>query len=71
MHLDQYVNANMLSEGIYSTKIPFIYSENETIETMLLKAQQVKDFTDQSFIGEEYFENLKRCRLVDVEIDII
>lgn len=70
MHCGYYVDANMLHEGIYITNKPFIYSKDETIESMIDRGRLMKDMTGANFISEKYFENLKECELVDVELKI-
>lgn len=68
MHCGQYVDANLLEEGIYASSKPFIYSKDETIETMIERGRIMKDMTKASFISERYFDNLKQCELVSILI---
>lgn len=68
MHCGQYVDANLLENGIYSCPIPFIYSKDTTIETMIEDGRMMKDMTGASFITERYFDSLKHCQLVSVLI---
>ncbi len=64
MHCGQYVDANLLENGIYACSKPFIYSKDETIETMIERGRMMKDMTGASFISEKYFDSLKQCQLV-------
>ena len=68
MHCGEYVNVNLLGKGIYSCDKPFIYSKDETIETLVQRGVIMKDFEGNNFISDEYFGNLRRCELVSVTI---
>ena len=68
MHCGMYVDANLLEKGIYTCDKPFIYSKNETIESMVERGRQMKDIAESSFISDKYFDNLKRCKLVPILI---
>jgi hypothetical protein len=68
MHCGQYVDSNLLGKGIYACSKPFIYSKDETIETMIERGRMMKDMTGASFISEKYFDNLKQCQLVPILI---
>lgn len=69
MHYGTYVDANMLVKGIYECTKPFIYHNDETIESMIETAEKLKDLVGSQYIvNEKYFENLKQCQLVDVEL---
>ena len=68
MHCGKYVDANLLEKGIYACTKPFIYSKDETIETMIERGRMMKDMTGASFINEHYFESLKQCQLVPILI---
>lgn len=61
MYCGQYVDANLLDNGVYVCSKPFIYSKDETIETMIERGRMMKDMTGVSFISEKYFDNLKQC----------
>jgi hypothetical protein len=67
-HCGQYVDANLLEKGIYACPKPFIYSKDETIETMIERGRMMKDTTGASFISERYFDSLKQCQLVPILI---
>ena len=62
-HLGQFIDANLLEKGIYSTSKPFIYNNSESIETLVKQGELMKDMTGNNFISEKYFENLKKCEL--------
>ena len=68
MHCGQYVDANLLEEGIYSCSKPFIYTKDETIETMIERGRMMQEAHGTSFISEKYFDNLKQCSLVPILI---
>lgn len=72
MYCGMYVHANQLVKGIYESNKPFIYTQDETIETMIDKAKAVKDIlNDACWFGDLYFENLKQCQLVPIEIKLL
>lgn len=66
MHRGMFVDTNLLAKGIYTCDKPFIYSKNETIESMVERGKQMKDMTGESFISDKYFENLQQCELVKI-----
>jgi len=68
MHCGRYVDANLLEGGIYTCEKPFIYSAEETIESMIERAERLKDMAGVNFIPEKYFDNLRKCKLVDIYI---
>jgi len=68
MHCGMYVDANLLQKGIYTCDKPFIYSKDETIETMVERGKQMKDMTGACFIGDKYFEHLQQCELVSITV---
>jgi len=71
MHMNQYVNVNLLQKGIYSSNKPYIYSKEETIGNLVSKAKNVKKATGPiSFINDSYINNLQQCKLVKVHISI-
>ncbi len=59
MYCGNYVDANLLSKGIYVSSLPFIYSKHETIETIVERSLMIKEILN---IPDKYFENLKLCR---------
>lgn len=68
MHCGEYVDNNLLEKGIYTCSRPFIYSKDETIDSMIETARLVKDMSGVNFISERYFDNLKKCQLVTILI---
>jgi hypothetical protein len=70
MHCGMYVDANLLQKGIYTCAKPFIYSKDETIESMIQRGKQMKDMTGASFIGDKYFESLQQCELVKIFVTV-
>lgn len=70
MYCGQYVNVNLLEKGIYACSKPFIYAKDETIETLVERGRMMKDMTGAGFISEKYFDCLKQCQLVKIELII-
>jgi hypothetical protein len=68
MHLGHYINPNLLEKGIYISKKPFLYEMDETIETLIAKAEKAKDIMGKHHVSEKYFESLKKCELVKIKI---
>lgn len=68
MYNGYYVDANILDKGIYNSNTPFLYDINETIETMILKAEKIQDHMGFHHISQSYFDNLKQCQLIDIFI---
>ena len=68
MHCGQYVDANLLSNGIYLCSKPFIYSKDETIESLIERATWSKCMNGLDFLSESYANNLKQCQLVEVSL---
>lgn len=63
MHGEQFVNANMLDDGIYGTPRPNLFREEETIQSLTETAKGLKDATGECFLPDIYFENLAKCTL--------
>lgn len=70
MYCDMYVDVNLLEKGIYGSTKPFIYSKEETIESLDLKAEKIRDSMGVHHVSDTYFENLKQCQLVPITIQI-
>lgn len=70
MHSGQYVNANFLHKGIYTTSVPYIYDSTTTIDKLVQNALLVKDMTLDKRVSDSYIENLKQCVLVDITTTI-
>ena len=66
MHCGMYVDANLLEKGIYSCSKPYLYNMDETIETMIAKAEKVQDMMGKHHISDKYFESLKQCQMVQL-----
>lgn len=66
-----FVDELLLSKGLYSTDIPRLYSTFITMESLINRAEDLNaNFPDGGLICEEYFDNLKRCKLVEVTLTI-
>lgn len=70
MYCGVYVDANLLQKGIYTCEKPFIYSKDETIESMIERRKQMKYMPGSIFIGDKYFESLQKCELVKIFITV-
>ena len=70
MYGNIFVDLGMLEKGIYGRDIPSIFEAKETMETLTNRFLAMKDYTGKCFLSETYFENLKECELVDIEIII-
>ena len=68
MFYGQYVDTNLLEKGIYTCSKPNLYSKDTTIELIEQSARMMKDVTGELFISECYFDNLRKCELVDVTL---
>lgn len=68
MYLGIYVNVNLLEKGIYMSAIPFLYSEQETIENLIERGEELQKRFGLNYPSDKYFENLKRCELVTVSL---
>jgi len=66
MHCGLYIDSNLLESGIYATSKPTLYSKDETIESLIEKGKQMKDFAGLDFISQKYFDNLSLCVLTPV-----
>lgn len=71
MYLGKYVDANLLGNGIYVCSKPFLYNKEETIETLINQARLVQDMISGSFFSEDYFDNLRKCQLVELVLVIV
>ena len=67
-HLGQYVDANLLTKGIYTASQPYIYPIDTSIDLLITMGLQMKDMAGNSFINEKYFESLKQCQLTPIFI---
>lgn len=69
-HCGVYVDSNLLGKGIYITSKPNLYSKSETIEKLVERALYMKDINGNEFITQSYLDNLKKCKLTDVLLEI-
>lgn len=70
MFAGQWVNTNLLEEGVYTQPSPALYPEYETIEGLEEKAQAAAAFFGRSEWFPRFRENLRKCKLVTVKITI-
>jgi len=68
MYMGEYVDITLLGKGIYVNSIPSIYSSEETMDTLIAKYRTVFGMTNSDFINEAYFDNLRLCVLMPIEI---
>lgn len=66
MHSGQYVDMSRLNGGIYPHHLPCTFQKDETIESLMKKGDEI--LLGSIFDINNYFENLKKCELVDIEI---
>ena len=71
MHCGQYVDANLLEKGIYTTSKPFIYDNKTTIDGLKHQASLMIDMMGQMFVSDKYLSNLEQCQLVPVKISVM
>lgn len=70
MFMGNYVDSNLLEKGIYSASEPKLYDKCTTIEGLEKQAKMLVVMTGDCFISERYFDNLRKCELVDVSVVI-
>lgn len=70
IHSGVYVDMNLLNKGIYASDKPFIYDRTTTIDSLIERGKLMIDMGGNNFISEEYFNNLKLCKVVPVSIII-
>ena len=66
-HNGTWVDTRILHDGIYPSLVPFLYPKDETIEGMIRKFKPYHRLVEH---GEEFLNNLSKCELVDVTIEI-
>lgn len=66
----QFMDVNMLQQGLYATDVPELYSKDTTIELMIQQGRTITDITGNQFISETYFENLSKCKLTEVQLSV-
>lgn len=70
-HCGQFIDERLLSQGLYATDVPTLYSKDTTIELMIQHGRRVIDMTGNKFIEEVYFDNLSKCTLKEVNLSIL
>ncbi|HPC09548.1 MAG TPA: hypothetical protein PLN85_00540 [archaeon] len=72
MYNNIFVDVNKLTKGIYETNTPLLYEENITMNDMIYTVKCVQNIIgNDSLITDEYFDNLNKCKLVDVELTLL
>ena len=70
MHCGMYVDVNLLGKGIYTTDKPYLYNKYKTVESLIQDAEKIQEMMGSWHISEKYFESLKQCELITVNITI-
>lgn len=65
---NQYVDTRLLEKGIYPCTTPRLFDRDETMDSIIERLKWTVDINGKSFVPDSYFENLKRCSLVDIVI---
>lgn len=65
----RFVDTKTLSRGVYPCGCPMLYPLSTTIDSLCDEAM-AKDGIGDRYFGQEYFENLRSCELVEVQIAI-
>ncbi len=63
-----YVDVNQLGKGIYCSSKPYLYNMDDTIETLIKRAETIRDMSGQNFISDSYFINLNQCQMTEILI---
>lgn len=71
MNMGFFVDAALLNKGIYYTSVPCLYKDGRTIKSLVDAGKTMKDMLGHSTVSDEYFDNLKQCELVEVEISVL
>ena len=66
-----YIDYNLLANGLYSTSAPKLFDASTTIEDLVKQGQKVVDLTGNQFIEEGFFNNLKMCSMTLVELSVV
>lgn len=66
----QFMDTNMLQQGLYATDVPKLYSKETSIELMIQQGRTITDMTGNQFISEAYFENLSKCKPTEVQLSV-
>lgn len=67
-HSNQFIDASMLYKGLYATNIPTLYDKDNTVELMINNGKRMIDIMGVAFLGEQYFENLAKCKLTPITL---
>ena len=67
-YANQYIDANKLHIGLYSSSIPFIYDKRTTIEKLIKQAKEIQEKIGSFHFNDKYFEMLKQCVLIECTI---
>jgi hypothetical protein len=70
MHCGVYVDMTRLEKGIYASNMPYLYDLDNTIEDIDKVARRMVNISGNQFLNEKYFENLHKCKLVEISISI-
>lgn len=70
IHSGVFVDYNRLEKGIYISTIPYIFELEESIETLIKKADTVRRFIGNHHVSDEWYENIKLCTLSEISIKI-
>lgn len=68
MYGNEYIEVNLLDRGLYSSTRPYILHREITIDRLIELAED-KDVIMR--LPQEYIDNLKKCELVTIQINVI
>ncbi len=64
----QFVDEGQLEKGIYTTSVPLLRHEGTSIEGLVTQLGWMKDFNGETFLNQSYFDNLRQCTFVTMEL---
>lgn len=71
MFMGLFVDARLLDNGVYYCDKPYLYPITESIESLIEKYQKTQqEFSMVNLVGPKYFENLRKCKLVEVTLTV-
>lgn len=70
MYDNIYVDISLLEKGIYESPSPYLYSIDETIESIQERARMINEKMNMELISKRYFDNFKLCRLEKVNLKL-
>lgn len=70
MYNGDYVAVNLSADGIYPTESPVLYSKEDTIESIIERGLRNQKTSPFNFNPDKCIENLRKCKLVPIEIKI-